>query len=133
MTIHLGSIGATHAFPDAHRVTILRDLIDRRPREPAVPSFRLAQVGIIRRRIVAHGLVQGVFFRDSCRRIAEQHGVSGWVRNRYDGAVEAVFEGADDSVDRLVSWARHGPSRAIVERLDVSSEEPEGLASFRVR
>jgi len=57
---------------------------------------------VIRRRVVVHGLVQGVFFRDTCRRLAEQYGVAGWVRNLPDGRVEAVFEGPADAVCRLV-------------------------------
>ena len=67
---------------------------------------------VIRRRVVAHGRVQGVFFRDSCRRQASVHGVSGWVTNREDGAVEAVFEGDPAAVQALVEWTRRGPSRA---------------------
>ena len=49
-----------------------------------------------------HGRVQGVFFRETTRRTAEQHGVAGWVRNNADGTVEAVFEGDDEAVERLV-------------------------------
>ena len=88
---------------------------------------------VIRRRVVVHGYVQGVFFRDSTRRLAQRHGVAGWVTNRRDGAVEAVFEGADEAVERLVAFAREGPRGAQVERVDVSDEEPEGLSSFAVR
>ena len=88
---------------------------------------------MIARRVVVHGRVQGVFFRDSTRRQAEQRGVAGWVTNRPDGAVEAHFEGEDDAVESLVAWARRGPSRAEVERADVSDAEPEGLSGFDVR
>ena len=87
----------------------------------------------MRRRVVVHGDVQGVFFRDSARREAERHGVDGWVTNRPDGAVEAVFEGRPDAVSALVSFMREGPSRARVERVEESEEEPEGLDGFRVR
>jgi acylphosphatase len=87
----------------------------------------------VRRRIRASGSVQGVFFRDSTRREAEQRGVAGWVRNRSDGTVEAVFEGDEDAVSALVEFARSGPGSARVEDLDVSSEEPEGLDGFDVR
>jgi acylphosphatase len=73
-----------------------------------------------------------VFFRDSLRRLAERNGVSGWARNTADGTVEAVFEGDRDAVDRLVSFARTGPPDAQVEAVDVSEEEPEGLAGFSV-
>ena len=87
---------------------------------------------MIRRRVVVHGRVQGVFFRDSVRRLAWQHGVAGWVSNRWDGTVEAVFEGEADSVERLVAFCRRGPRGADVEHVDVSVEEPVGEAGFRV-
>jgi acylphosphatase len=82
--------------------------------------------------VIAHGRVQGVFFRDTTRRAAESRGVSGWVRNRDDGAVEAVFEGDPDAVESMVRLAREGPGRAEVARFEVSEEEPEGLSGFRV-
>jgi acylphosphatase len=88
---------------------------------------------VIRRRVVVHGRVQGVFFRDSTRRHARQHRVAGWVANRPDGAVEAVFEGEADAVERLVAFSRKGPRGAQVESVDVSEEEPEGLSGFAVR
>jgi acylphosphatase len=77
--------------------------------------------------------VQGVFFRDTARRRAEAAGVSGWVSNRSDGAVEAVFEGEPQAVDELVEFCRRGPSRAEVTSVDVVEEEPEGLSGFEVR
>jgi acylphosphatase len=88
---------------------------------------------VIRRRVVVHGDVQGVFFRDSTRRRAQQHGVSGWVANRWDGTVEAVFEGQPDAVERLVRFMHDGPRGAVVEHVDVGDEEPEGLRGFDVR
>ncbi|HEX9599668.1 MAG TPA: acylphosphatase [Gaiellaceae bacterium] len=88
---------------------------------------------MVRRRVIVRGLVQGVFFRDSTRRLARQHGVSGWVANRADGAVEAVFEGEADAVERLVAFSRKGPRGAQVESVDVSEQEPEGLSGFAVR
>lgn len=87
----------------------------------------------IRRRVVAHGRVQGVFFRDSVEREARSRGVSGRVHNRDDGAVEAVFEGDPEAVAALVSFCQSGPSRAEVERVEVTEEEPEGLDGFTVR
>jgi acylphosphatase len=87
----------------------------------------------IRRRVRAHGRVQGVFFRDSVRREAEARGVAGWASNEPDGTVEAVFEGAPADVEALVELARRGPGHAEVERLDVDEEEPEGLDGFEVR
>jgi acylphosphatase len=86
-----------------------------------------------RRRVVVQGRVQGVFFRDSTAREAEAAGVAGWVCNRDDGAVEAVFEGDAEAVERMVEFCRSGPNRADVEHLDVSQEEPEGLSGFSVR
>jgi acylphosphatase len=86
-----------------------------------------------RRRVVVRGNVQGVFFRDSTEKEASSQGVAGWVRNRDDGAVEAVFEGDADAVDAMVSWCRSGPSRADVDDVEVSEEEPEGLDGFEVR
>lgn len=87
----------------------------------------------VRRRVVVHGRVQGVFFRDSVRERAGGGGLAGWVRNRDDGAVEAVFEGDRDAVDELVRFCESGPSSADVERVDVSDEEHEGLQGFDVR
>ena len=88
----------------------------------------------VRRRVVVRGEVQGVFFRDSTKREATQRGVSGWVRNREDGAVEAVFEGPPDAVEALIGWCRSGPTRAEVEDMDVSLEgDPDGLEGFEVR
>ena len=86
----------------------------------------------VRRRVRAHGRVQGVFFRDSVRRAADDAGVAGWARNCDDGTVEAVFEGEPDAVERLVEACRRGPGRARVERLDVEEEPPEGLEDFEV-
>jgi len=88
---------------------------------------------VIRRRVVVHGFVQGVFFRDSTRRLAQRHEVAGWVANRPDGAVEAVFEGQADAVERLVAFSREGPRGAQVDSVEVVEEEPEGLRGFGVR
>jgi acylphosphatase len=83
---------------------------------------------------VVRGEVQGVFFRDSTRKAAQSRGVSGWVRNRDHGAVEAVFEGPPDVVEAMVEWCRSGPSRADVEDMNVSlDEDPDGLEGFEVR
>ncbi|MEU4608601.1 acylphosphatase [Kribbella sp. NPDC023972] len=85
---------------------------------------------MICRRVVVHGLVQGVFFRDSCRREARRAGINGWVRNRPDGTVEALFEGPEDAVQRMLDWVGHGPPYARVERVDVTDEPPSGLTGF---
>jgi acylphosphatase len=86
-----------------------------------------------RRRVVVHGDVQGVFFRDSTEKEAGSRGVAGWVTNRADGAVEAVFEGEPEAVEGLVEFCRNGPSKADVESVEVESEEPEGLSGFDAR
>jgi len=79
------------------------------------------------------GRVQGVSFRYYARHRAQVLGLGGWVRNCPDGSVEAVVEGPDDAVEQFVAWAREGPSMAMVERVDVDREEPEGLGeAFRV-
>ena len=86
----------------------------------------------IRRRVTAHGRVQGVFFRDSTREEAERRGVAGWIRNTNQGTVEAVFEGDSDAVEAMLRFSREGPGSADVSRLEVEEEEPEGLGDFRV-
>ena len=88
---------------------------------------------MIRRRVVVSGRVQGVFFRDTVRRMAESRGIAGWVSNRQDGRVEAVFEGSEESVEAIVDFCRQGPRRAEVEGLEVSAEDLEGLSGFEVR
>jgi acylphosphatase len=89
---------------------------------------------VIRRRVIVRGMVQGVFFRDTCRHEATGRGVAGWVRNRSDGTVEAVFEGPASAVEAMCAWCETGPPHARVKRVDVSKEDPTGDAtSFRVR
>ncbi len=87
----------------------------------------------IRRRVVAHGRVQGVFFRQTCRRLAGESGVAGWIRNRDDGTVEAVFEGGREDVEAMVDLCGSGPSSADVAKLEAGEEGPEGLSGFDVR
>ena len=87
-----------------------------------------------RRRVIVHGHVQGVFFRDTVRRQALAAGVAGWVRNSRDGTVEAVFEGRDEAVDALVTLCHEGPRGARVDRVEiVANEEPESLTGFAIR
>lgn len=88
---------------------------------------------MIRRRVRVTGRVQGVFFRETVRRRAESERVAGWVRNLADGAVEAVFEGEADAVDRLIAFCEQGPRDAQVDWVDISVEEPEALDGFSVR
>lgn len=87
---------------------------------------------MIRMRVIVSGTVQGVFFRDSCRRRASEHQVGGWVRNLPDGRVEAVFEGAPQDVWAMIDWSRQGPPRANVTGVETREETPEGLEGFSV-
>jgi acylphosphatase len=87
----------------------------------------------VRQRILVSGTVQGVFFRDTCRRVAAQQGVAGWVRNLPDGRVEAVFEGAPAAVHKMVGWAHGGPAEAEVTAVEVLDEPAEGLHGFEIR
>ena len=86
-----------------------------------------------RAHVVVSGRVQGVFFRYETRRRAEEAQVAGWVRNLPDGRVEAVFEGPDEAVERMVRWCREGPGGADVDDVEVTLEDPEGLDRFEVR
>jgi acylphosphatase len=88
---------------------------------------------VIRRRVIVHGRVQGVFFRDTTRRMAQSRGVGGWARNTPEGTVEAVFEGEPEAVEAMIRFASEGPRGAIVERVEVIEEEPEGAGGFDVR
>lgn len=87
----------------------------------------------IRRRLVAHGKVQGVFFRHSTREAARNEGVAGWAANRADGAVEVVLEGPQDAVDSVAGYVRRGPSSARVDDVESYDETPEGLSDFEIR
>jgi len=80
----------------------------------------------IRFRLIIEGRVQGVWFRDSTRREALALGVSGWARNRRDGSVEAIAEGPEDQVNKLVSWCHQGPPHANVSRVHETQEEWKG-------
>ena len=82
----------------------------------------------ITRRLAITGVVQGVWFRESMRREAERLGVTGWVRNRPDGSVEAVVQGLAAAVDEVTRWARRGPEQARVERVEVFDAEGEFAA-----
>lgn len=84
-------------------------------------------------RVVVRGRVQGVFFRGSLKQQAEMHGVSGWVRNRPDGAVEALLQGPRDAVTAVTDWMRIGPRSARVDSADAEwSEVAEPLQGFEV-
>ena len=86
----------------------------------------------ITKRLLAYGRVQGVFFRESmCREAALLH-VTGWVRNRRDGALEAVLQGEEAQVEALIVWTRRGPPQARVERLEVSEGAGDYAAFSRL-
>lgn len=87
----------------------------------------------IRRRVLVRGRVQGVAFRASTWEQARAEGVAGFVRNRPDGSVEAVFEGPPRQVAALVAFCKRGPRFARVDRVDVREEPPEGLERFEIR
>jgi acylphosphatase len=74
-------------------------------------------------RLLIHGRVQGVFFRDSMRAEGQRLGIAGWVRNRSDGTVEAAVQGEAAAVDAIVRWAHRGPQHARVERVDIEPDE----------
>jgi acylphosphatase len=88
---------------------------------------------VIRRRVIVNGRVQGVGFRYSVARAAHSRGVAGWVSNRPDGNVEAVFEGEPEAVESLVRFCSEGPRGAVVDRVEIVEEEPEGLGRFAIR
>ena len=85
---------------------------------------------VVRRHLLISGRVQGVWFRHSCAEEARAAGLTGWVENRPDGQVEAVFEGGPEAVGRLVAWCRHGPPRAVVTGVEVRDEPPRGERAF---
>jgi acylphosphatase len=85
---------------------------------------------VIRRRLIVHGRVQGVGFRYSLARQAQSRGVAGSAANRADGTVEVVLEGDPEAVESLVRWCEQGPRGAVVERVEVLEEAPEGLRGF---
>ncbi len=88
---------------------------------------------MVRRRVVVHGRVQGVFFRARCAERAAAARVTGWVANQPDGTVKAVFEGSDDAVSQMLVWCHEGSERAQVSSVDVLEEQPEGLTGFEQR
>jgi acylphosphatase len=80
---------------------------------------------MITRRLKVHGRVQGVGYREALRYEAERRGVAGWVRNRTDGSVEALLQGAEERVAEVIAWARRGPPASRVERVEIDSPEGE--------
>lgn len=87
---------------------------------------------VVSRRVVVDGRVQGVGYRQACAENARRQRLSGFVRNRRDGRVEALFEGAPGAVAKMVDWCRRGPPMASVTEVRVTDEAPAGLRGFRV-
>ena len=87
----------------------------------------------VRSRVVAHGQVQGVFFRDSTRRQAQRLSVAGWASNEADGTVAMVFEGPSEAVEAMIAFVRDSPGHSSVSSVDVADETPQGESGFTVR
>ena len=87
----------------------------------------------VARHLVIHGRVQGVFYRGWTVETARALGLCGWVRNRRDGAVEAVVQGDGEAVEQFIALAREGPPAASVERIDVRELETAALSGFEQR
>ncbi len=89
---------------------------------------------MVRAHLRIYGLVQGVFFRSTMKQVAYRLGVTGWVRNLPDGSVEAVVEGPEDKVRKIIEWAHRGPPLARVERVEVTWEQYRGeFRDFRIK
>lgn len=88
---------------------------------------------VVRVHVVVSGLVQGVWYRQSCQERASARGVAGWVRNLDDGTVEAVLEGEQPAVETVLAWMADGPPGAMVSGLRVADEAPTGETGFSVR
>lgn len=85
-------------------------------------------------RVIVRGYVQGVGFRMSCQREADSVGVRGWVRNEWDGSVEALFEGPEEAVDHMIGWCQRGPGMAYIEGVEIhDTEERAPARPFRIR
>ena len=88
---------------------------------------------MVRAHVFVSGLVQGVFFRMHTKRMADTLNIKGWVRNLPDGRVEAVFEGPEENVKKLIEWCRKGPNGAIVKSVETHFEEYKGeFKNFRI-
>ncbi|MFB1065562.1 acylphosphatase [Natrinema sp. H-ect4] len=86
-----------------------------------------------RAHVFVSGTVQGVYYRANTRDTARDEGVDGWVRNREDGRVEAVFEGPEAAVESMIEWCHEGSPAADVERVEADYEEPRGEDGFEIR
>jgi acylphosphatase len=105
-----------------------------RQHEPSGGDGPSPERGVVARRLVVHGRVQGVYFRAATRATAHRAGVVGWVANRADGTVEAWLEGPPDAVEQVEAWiVTGGPPSAVVTDVDLTVETPAGHAGFVVR
>ncbi|MFP4032717.1 MAG: acylphosphatase [Desulfococcaceae bacterium] len=86
----------------------------------------MSEKPMARAHVSIRGKVQGVFFRAETQRAAEERGVNGWVRNRPDGSVEAVFEGTEKAVFSMVEWCKGGSPQAVVEDVSVDWSDYKG-------
>ena len=86
-----------------------------------------------RAHVIVSGTVQGVYYRATTRKTARKHGVDGWVKNRPDGRVEAIFEGPNTAVESMVEWCHEGSSAAEVDSVEVEYEQPSGESGFEIR
>lgn len=100
---------------------------------PFASARRDARAAGMAVRLVIHGRVQGVFYRDWTVRTARALGLAGWVRNLSDGTVEAHLEGEADAVRSLIDRMHEGPPRARVDRIEESEAAPEGFSTFERR
>jgi acylphosphatase len=84
--------------------------------------------------VVISGEVQGVWFRASTKKKADELGITGWVRNTPDGKVDAVFEGDESQVNRMIKWCHQGPPLSKVEKVEAKIQDPiKGFNSFKIR
>ena len=85
-----------------------------------------------RAHVKIYGRVQGVFFRANTKEMADKLKINGWVRNTPDGGVEAIFEGEEEAIEKIIEWCHYGPALARVERVEIKYEEPKGEKGFRI-
>jgi acylphosphatase len=111
-----------------------RFYLNRRLRFALSYSILLTRsIEMITRHLRIRGRVQGVGFRMYMQREAQRLGVSGWVRNRQDGSVEAIVHGEPDIVEALIAWARHGPPSARVTHVDETAADEGTYEGFEQR
>lgn len=94
--------------------------------------YSIEPMSYMRSHVIISGRVQGVGYRYSTWEVANQLGIKGWVRNRSDGTVEAVFEGDEATVAKMIQWCHQGPPHAKVTQVAVESEPPENLRGFTI-